>query len=209
MSTLTKLRDLLKRELPGASAHRMMHTGYRKLLSAINADPNAIQSAVLLLIYPNERGALSTVFTLRPTKMAAHSGQISLPGGRYEESDLSYETTALRETHEEIGVAPSLVEIVGRLSEIYIPRSGYNVHPFVGYTPTRPTFTLQPDEVEQLFEVELDYLFAPTTKSEFTFRDTNGEVFDAPSYLIERRHLWGATAMIMAEFEMIYGDAAL
>lgn len=207
MSTTIKLRDLLKRELPGTAAHQKMHTGYRKQLSLLEGEDKAVQSAVLLLLFPNESGALSTVFTLRPTKMAAHSGQISLPGGRYEESDPSYEATALRETYEEIGVDPSLIEIVGRLSEVYIPRSGYNVHPFVGYTPTRPIFTLQPDEVEQLIEIDLAQLFAPTTKSEFTFRDTNGEEFLAPSYLIDRRHLWGATAMMMAEFETIYSEA--
>ncbi len=164
---------------------------------------NPKQSAVLFLLYPNESGETCAAFILRQSGLAIHSNQISLPGGRYEETDASYEETALRETFEEIGVAPEVVTMIGTLTDVWVPRSGFLVHPYVGFTPMRPSFKLQPEEVADVYEVRLVDLFHHETKSTYQITDNEGNTYTAPSYLIAGRHLWGATAMMMAEVEEI------
>lgn len=195
--------QLLRQDLPGATAHRKMESEYRRRQDGTHHITHPKQSAVLFLLYPNEEGEICTAFILRQKNLSIHSNQISLPGGRYEESDISYEQTALRETHEEIGVDPENVTIIGKMSEVLIPRSGFLVHPYVGFTAQRPMFKLQTEEVAGLYEVKLEDLFRHESKSTYHITDDEGNKYTAPSFLIEDRHLWGATAMIMAEVEEV------
>lgn len=180
-----------------------MESEYRRMHNDEHNLKNPKQSAVLFLLYPNELGETCSPFILRQSGLAIHSNQISLPGGRFEETDASYEETALRETFEEIGVNPSTVTIIGKLTDVMVPRSGFLVHPYVGYTSERPSFTLQTEEVAHVYEVKLADLFHHETKSTYHISDHEGNRYTAPSFLIENRHLWGATAMMMAEVEEI------
>jgi 8-oxo-dGTP pyrophosphatase MutT (NUDIX family) len=131
-----------------------------------------------------------------------HSGQVSFPGGRYEESDGHLSNVALRETEEEIGIDPASVRLVGRLTELYIPVSYFLVHPFVGVLQTpNPVFLPQPGEVEHILMPELELLTRPEVIKTKDLVAGNGmHLKDVPYFDIEGRVVWGATSMILSEF---------
>jgi len=159
--------------------------------------PDARHSGVLILFYPHD-GKIYFPLTLRPTYLGVHSGQVSLPGGRREQQDVDLIATALRETHEEIGVPPAAVEIVGALSTLYIYRSNHLVLPVVGWTAARPTFVTDPHEVAQLVEAPLNDFLNPAN-----YRTETWELPDrranVPIISVQNQAIWGATAMILGE----------
>ena len=135
---------------------------------------------------------LTVIFTRRAAHLKDHSGQVSFPGGRVATRDPSPEATALRESHEEIGLDAARVEILGRLPE-YHTRTGYRITPVVGLVA--PPFELRADagEVDEIFEVPLAFLLDPANHQRQS-REWQGELrwFFAMSY--EDRYIWGATA---------------
>jgi len=161
-----------------------------------DACPN--QGAVLVLLYPAE-GQLMLPLTLRAQHVQTHKGQISLPGGAREAHDASYLDTALREANEEVGVPRSEVEALGELTPLYIPVSGFCVHPYVGYIAHRFELRADPNEVEQVLEVSLAHLLDPATRQIET-HERDGRTYVVPSYRLGNQRIWGATAMILAEF---------
>ena len=120
----------------------------------------AVTPASVLVPIVTHAGGLTVLFTQRTTQLRAHSGQVSFPGGRAEPGDASPEFTALRETQEEIGLAPERVEVIARMPE-YLTRTGYRVTPVVGLVA--PPLELAPDsrEVAEAFEVPLAFLLDP------------------------------------------------
>ncbi len=198
---IDKVAGLLQNELPGSAAHRAMESEIRRKLLNQWDPTQARLSAVLLLLYCGENGHTMTVLTLKQDGIGIHSGQISLPGGKFEPEDTSLAQTALRETEEEIGVSPADITLIGTLSSLVIPRSGFVVHPFVGVCHKKPEFVIQDTEVAKLYEVDLQELLRNSNKKSFSLTDEQGETFEVPSYLLDNRHLWGATAMIMSEVE--------
>ena len=140
---------------------------------------------------------------LRPTYEGIHSGQISLPGGKYELTDSDLSVTALREAQEEIGVDSKKVRLIGRLSELYIPPSNYIVQPFVGVLETEPAFTPDPKEVERIIEIRLEDLLDEKNKRKKRILLRTGTSILAPCYIIDGNTIWGATAMILSEFREI------
>jgi len=169
----------------------------------------AIKSSVLVLLFPGKEDAQPTfVVTLRPTYEGIHSGQISLPGGRFELTDENLIQTALRETDEEIGVDPAEVTIIGQLTELYIPPSNYLVQPYVGYTSGSPVFHPQPKEVEQIIEIPVRQLLDKQNVVEKEI-SVAGIQFSTPSFVIDGTTIWGATAMILNEFKEILRKTGL
>jgi 8-oxo-dGTP pyrophosphatase MutT (NUDIX family) len=155
-------------------------------------------SGVLILLYPSGEG-LSMVFMKRPEYSGPHSGQISFLGGKSEKGDRSLIDTALRESHEEIGIFPESVKVLGTLTPLTIPVSRFKVLPVVGFLPEKPRFIPDPDEVEYLIEVELNRLMsAGIVKKEILI--LGDQPVDVPYYEISGHHVWGATAMILCEF---------
>ncbi len=156
------------------------------------------RAGVLLLLYPI-RGVLHLPLTVRTPDLEHHSGQIALPGGGWEAGDASLQETALRETHEEIGVYTEALEIIGALTPLYVPTSHNMIYPFVAYTPRRPDFRLAAREVAELLEVSLDLLLDPATRREEDWI-WHGATLHVPFYAVGPPKIWGATAIVLAEF---------
>jgi 8-oxo-dGTP pyrophosphatase MutT (NUDIX family) len=186
----------MRRPLPGRRAQVAMAPDPRPLDAPPGVRPR--QAGVLLLLYPID-AVLHLVLTVRTSVLNHHSGQISLPGGGWEEGDASLEQTALREAREEIGIATGALELLGPLSSLYVPPSNNAVHPFLAFAPQRPTFHPNPLEVADLLEVPIDVLLDPATRREedWTWR---GAPLHVPFFAVGPHKVWGATAIILAEF---------
>jgi len=212
--TFTEFINRLKRELalplPGMEVQLQMTSNRRvREMMEFRKPGQAIKSSVLVLLFPGKEDAQPTfVVTLRPTYEGIHSGQISLPGGRFELTDENLMQTALRETDEEIGVDPAEVTIIGQLTELYIPPSNYLVQPYVGYTSGSPVFHPQPKEVEQIIEIPVRQLLDKQNVVEKEI-SVAGIQFSTPSFVIDGTTIWGATAMILNEFKEILRKTGL
>jgi len=201
---IDSLKSALALPLPGIQAQLKM-TANRRLREMIDMQQmdKAIKSSVLILLYPGRENNLPNfVVTLRQTYNGIHSGQISLPGGRFESSDKDLLQTALRETNEEIGIDPAAISVIGKLTELYIPPSNYLVQPFVGFTLILPEFRIQQTEVKKIFEIEVTQLMNESAVMEKEVSTTRGQL-SAPSFAIDGSIIWGATAMILSEFKEI------
>lgn len=154
-------------------------------------------AAVLILLYPHQ-GRLHFALTRRTDTVATHKGQISLPGGAIEAGESPAEA-ALREACEEIGVC-SGVTIIGELTPLYVIVSDFEIHPLVGYAAERPVFRPDPIEVATVLEMSLDDLLNDSIKA--TERWTLQEMeLDVSFYRVGGHNVWGATAILLSEFE--------
>jgi len=205
---LKKLKDELILSLPGVDAHLRLAPEIRlnDIKEGITPD-HALESAVLIIIYPiNSR--LHTVVILRNEYDGPHSGQISLPGGKAEESDVDFKQTALREAHEEIGIVPSEMEIIGKLSRFYVRPSNFIIYPYIAYCAQRPHFKPDPTEVQRIIEIDIfnEISFNKITNKTITFK--NNLQVHAPGFEISGEFMWGATAMIFSELIQVLKNAA-
>lgn len=201
------LNKELNNGLPGFEAQELMSPSIREHALKTSDPSIARDSSVLLLFYPNN-GQLYIPFMKRTTGNTNHSGQISFPGGKYEESDANRTITAIRETNEELGVEYEKIKILGFLTELYIPVSNFMVLPVLGYCDKRPDFTLSEFEVEELIEMPITQLLDKNNTSEFTM-EKNGFKIHAPYFKAKEHKIWGATAMILSELREIFLRAHL
>ncbi len=164
-----------------------------------------IPAAVLVPVINRAHGP-TLMFTQRTRHLHDHAGQISFPGGRVEEHDRDHETTALRETEEETGLERSRVQIVGRLPE-YDIMTGFRVTPFVGWV--EPPFEARPDpfEVEEVFEVPLEFFLDPANHQAHA-REVNGTLRHYYAMPYEDYYIWGATAgMLRMLYHALIGSS--
>ncbi len=154
-------------------------------------------SAVLIPIV--ERGEdLSILLTKRSSNLSSHSGQVSFPGGRSEEMDDHAMATALREAHEEINLPPENVEVVGALED-YETVTGYNVSPVVGFVDPDFEIILQQSEVEDVFEVPLDFILDESNHKieSVMWKGAKRKYYVFPH---DQHKIWGATAAMLVRF---------
>jgi 8-oxo-dGTP pyrophosphatase MutT (NUDIX family) len=162
-------------------------------------------AAVLIALVERDAG-LSVILTRRADTLRRHTGQIALPGGRRDPGETPWQT-ALRESHEEIGLDPDFVSVAG-LSTPYRTGTGYLITPVVGFV--RPGFTLtpNPEEVADIFETPFGFLMDPANVEEHERELPNGEKRRFYAYSHEDRFIWGATAGILrALYDRLYGAA--
>ncbi len=195
---INKLQQNLQQNLPGREAQLKMAPTSRRLYMA--APEDARQAGVLATLFP-KNGAWHIVLIQRnPNDRDRHGGQISFPGGKAEPHDGTMLKTALRETEEEVGILQKEIKILGKLSELYIPVSNFQVHPYVGFLDCQPTYSIQEEEVSQVLEVPLSHFRNEATKRVTDIRvNKHLSLKKVPYYDVESKVLWGATAMMISE----------
>lgn len=204
---IVKLTERLKQPLPGLAAQELM-TG-RVLPMPPGIPEDAKSSAVLVLIFP-KNGELHLLFIRRTEDGKAHGGQISFPGGRQEPFDADLSATALREAQEEVGIMSHDVTILAPISSLYIPVSKFIVYPYIGFAHGAPVYNLSQQEVAEVLEIPVAHLFNPDNKIITTVRPSSRPdmKLTVPAYSLPGNDfIWGATAMILSELEVIWKDA--
>ncbi len=193
----SQLRSALAGPLPGLEAQRRMAPTPRPGWQPAGQAGQGRNAAGLVLLFPIDE-CVHLLLTVRSTDLPSHAGQVSLPGGAVEAGE-SMEEAALREAHEETGVDPALVRVLGRLTPLHIPVSGFVLHPVVGVTDARPSYRLERGEVERLAEPRLDALLDPgcVKRQSGTW---DGVAREVPYFALDGLVVWGATAMVLAEF---------
>jgi 8-oxo-dGTP pyrophosphatase MutT (NUDIX family) len=197
-----RLQIALRQPLPGAEAQALMAPRPRRDWPEGFNPAHIRHAAGLLLLFPIEAQA-HIVLTGRSDTLGRHGGQISLPGGVAEPGE-TFEDTALREAHEEVALPPGIVRILGRLTPIDIPVSGFRLHPIVGASATRPPLWPADGEVAGILEVAVADLLESSHLGAIT-RLRDGREVVAPAFQLGDASVWGATAMVLAEFLTLLG----
>jgi 8-oxo-dGTP pyrophosphatase MutT (NUDIX family) len=161
---------------------------------AARLDAHGSTDAAVLVPLLSTRSGLVAVFTERRADLRSHAGEISFPGGRQDEPDEDLRQTALREAHEEIGLDPRGVEIVGALPPVGTFVTGYRIFPFVGLIEGGQSWRPQETEVEQVLEFSLPDLVAGHAMKRLVRK---GVPIRTPTYTVDDHLIWGATGRIV------------
>lgn len=193
-----KIKDL---PLPGEESHYKMSPELRVqwLKSNRVEEMNTKKAGVMALFYPDMEQETRLLLILRKAYEGVHSNQIGFPGGKVEQADRDLLDTALRETHEEVGVVPTAVEVIKELSNVYIPPSNFMVTPFIGMYPEPKPFVLQETEVERLVEVYVKDFLDDANLIEEILTTSYAKNIRVPAYKLNGYTVWGATAMMLSE----------
>jgi 8-oxo-dGTP pyrophosphatase MutT (NUDIX family) len=184
--------------MPSANDH--LHEDLRRVLlsveDALTLEVRGPTTAAVLVPLYVDRGRLHAVFTKRQDDLRRHPGDISFPGGRYEEGEPDLSATALREAQEEIGLPPAAVELVGALQPTPTIATGYAVYPFVGLIEPGRTWTPSASEVSAVLELPLDAVLAGYGRRRVIRR---GVPIRTDTYMVGEHLIWGATARILTD----------
>lgn len=155
----------------------------------------------MAVFYPNVSSRTNLVLILRKTYKGVHSNQIGFPGGRVEEEDESLQQTALRETEEEVGIPRTEVQVLRKLTRLYIPPSNFWVQPYVGLLQNTPNLIPQESEVEKILEVDLDDFLNEQNFINQTLSTSYAQNIEVPAFMLNGHVVWGATAMMLSELK--------
>ncbi|MBK8670662.1 MAG: CoA pyrophosphatase [Saprospiraceae bacterium] len=196
------LEKRLYQDLPGAEVQNIMAPEGSERYRQVTQDHKV--ACVMALLFPKDNEwYISLIERTDRHPDDKHGGQISFPGGKLNESDCSYEDCALRETYEEIGVAPESIGILGGLSPVFVYVSNFLVHPFVGFTTEYPRFSRQESEVQNIIEVPVMHFIKAKNKGFADIEIRDIVLKNTPYYDVNGHKLWGATAMMISELEHI------
>ncbi|MGZ4886972.1 MAG: NUDIX domain-containing protein [Candidatus Aminicenantales bacterium] len=197
-AVLERIERGLRAPLPGIPAQLRMATeprpGHRPYFEV---EGTCLKAGVLVLLYERD-GELRLLLTRRTELVLHHRGQISFPGGEQHPGE-SLEVTALREATEELGLDLGPVRVLGKLTPLFIPPSNYCIYPTVAFLPGAPNLRLQPDEVAEVIEVSVSHL-AALENLRLEARTIGSRTVNVPYYAYGACKIWGATAMVLAEF---------
>jgi len=197
---ISKIKDL---PLPGeASQYKMAPESRLEELQRINiSQKNPRRAGVMALFYPTNNMGTNLLLILRKTYKGVHSNQVAFPGGKEEKSDDGLLTTALRETYEEVGVAPNDITVIKEISEIFIPPSNFMVQPYIGLYRNPKPFVKQDAEVELILEVPLSDFLDDTLVVSKKMTTSYAVDIEVPAFKLNGYIVWGATAMMMNEIK--------
>lgn len=164
------------------------------------------EAGILLPVTDNHQNP-ELVFTLRSANLSTHRGQVSFPGGKRDAADESLAHTALRETHEEIGLPADQVSLVGSLGQV-MSRYGILVTPYVGVFPGDHPLQANPAEIESIFRVPVDF-FLDDRRERTDKLSLLDSTFYVPCYRWERYQIWGLSAVVLVEFLNAVYDAGI
>ncbi|CAM4153979.1 CoA pyrophosphatase [Flavobacterium antarcticum] len=201
---LNYIPKIAKENLIGEEAHEKMSPPERLAFIKKNdpAEFNPRKAAVLMLFYP-KNAETHLVLIVRNSYPGVHSSQIGFPGGKVETFDINMEATALRETHEEIGIAPEQISIVKAFSDLYIPPSNFTVLPFLGYSTDELIFNPDPREVFGIIELSLkDFLNEHNFTTQIMETSYMKEI-ELPVFKFGDHIVWGATGMMLSELKEV------
>jgi len=198
---LSKLKQQLQLPLPGTEVQFEMAHVNREKLKPEDLNPKGYKSSAVLLLLIEKENGFHIPLTERHTYKGAHSGQISFPGGKFEETDQTLENTALRECYEEIGLKEN-ISIIGQLTPVYIPVSKFMVNTFVGVLGGSTfEYRVNANEVKSLIELPLTNLRQPALVKETFVEPMPGYKFKTPYFDVEDKIVGGDTAMVLNEFK--------
>jgi 8-oxo-dGTP pyrophosphatase MutT (NUDIX family) len=189
--------------LPGEDAHVEMLPLRARTSDVLKTATNYRPSAVMALLY-ERNNQHHIILTERQDYDGKHSGQMSFPGGKKEEHDSDALATALRETEEEIGIQKSEINVIGKLTDVYIPVSNFLVHPYLGCLKSTPRYLLNEREVKSIVSFEIRELLNKKIKIETDVLIGKGNTLkNVPAFYIEEKIIWGATALMLNELKII------
>ena len=194
---ITQLEITITNYLPGEESQQKMRVNYDQSIELPFSKNNSTASAVLILLYL-EDNEIRFFLTKRSNELEHHKGQISLPGGTQEENE-ELTHTALRETQEEIGINKTSISIIGSMTPLFVPVTGFMIHPFIGYSSNKLEPTPDPSEVEAIFSVNISDLLNETNQT-IEKRNIRGYDVEVPYFKLNNYEVWGATSMILSEF---------
>ncbi len=167
--------------------------------------PHAREAAVLMPLTRADNPEV--ILTLRSANLSTHGGEVAFPGGRRDPEDFDLVSTALRETQEEVGLEPNLVQVVGPLSDV-MSRHGIKVTPYVGFIPEGVEYQANAGEIESIFSVPLEF-FANDPRHNTHRIDYLGQTWYVPSYHFAGYKIWGLTAVMLVELVNLAYDTQI
>jgi 8-oxo-dGTP pyrophosphatase MutT (NUDIX family) len=189
-------------QLPATKAHvKMAPSNRMDLIKAIDfTKVMPKRAAVMMLFYP-KASQTHLALILRTSYNGVHSSQIAFPGGKVEEDDADLSHTALRETHEEIGIHPQHIKVIRPFTEVYIPPSNFMVYPFLGYSEKELDFVLQEEEVAGLVEFPFADFMNDNIIVNTVMQTSYAGSIEVPGFQVNEHFVWGATAMMLSELK--------
>ena len=201
--TLSDLKTVFKQPLPGIKGHQLLMPSYRNSLKLETvASKNPKRAGVLVHLFEGVDG-IEVLLMKRPEYDGTHSGQISFPGGKFEEGDHTLENTAYREAFEEVGLRKEELLSIGALSWIYIPPSNFYVEPYVTYSPALPELVLEEKEVSYTLSIPLTRICDRSILRDAEVMTKYG-TSSVPAFHWQGEVIWGATAMILGELSALF-----
>jgi 8-oxo-dGTP pyrophosphatase MutT (NUDIX family) len=193
---ITQLKITINNDLPGKESHQKMRVIYDQSIELPFSKINSTQAAVLILLYLADN-EIYFFLTKRTDELKNHKGQISLPGGKQEGNEKLIDT-ALRETQEEIGINKTSISIIGTITPLFVPVTGFMIYPFIGYSLNKLDPKPDPVEVATIFSVNISDLLNKENRTTEQ-RNIRGYDVQVPYFKLNDYQVWGATSMILSE----------